>query len=174
MPLGTRVVVDLKPLGQNLKDLQTRAATLKAIRAGIREVQNVVKAAAPKRLGHLRRAQGTKAKKGRKGKTGSFGVQGAKTKYVKRTRPGKKSAAKPRDVRPAFYDHLVIGGTKPHGVKKGGGVVNKPHPGARPNPYRRKAYEAAKDAVGSVMVRVMGEETRKLLAKNALKLSRKK
>lgn len=164
MPLGVRVVADLAPIPAIATETQTRNATLKAVRAGIKIIQAAAKGAAPKRRGHLKRAQGTKAVKGKKGKTGSFAVQGAKTKYVK---TDKKSGKR---VVPAFYDHLVIGGVKPHSVREG----SLPHPGHSANPYRQRAYQSVKAQVGAAVLRVMGIEVNKILAKAAAKLKGKK
>ncbi len=53
----------------------------------------------------------------------------------------------------------------PHGVQKGGGVKVRPHPGARANPYRQRAYGSVRNQVMSEMKNVMGVEVRKILAK---------
>lgn len=182
MPLGVSVHIDTSGIGIAMSETQSRSATLKAVRAGIKVIQPVAKGLAPKRFGALKTAQGTKAVKGRKGKTGSFALQGARSKY-KRFRKGKK-------IVPAFYDHLVIGGTRPHSIRKGsklartrvskrtgksktsaevGQGVGKPHPGSRKNAYRLRAYRATRSAVMREMKRVMGIELQKILYKANLK-----
>lgn len=173
MPLGTRVVTDLRPLEADMKDLQTRNASQKAVKAGIAVVQPAVKGNAPTAYGHLKKAQGTKVKKGRRGKTGAFALQGAKTSYKKARKKKGKTATALAQAIPALYDHLVMGGVKSHGVGKGGAVVSTPHPGAKANPYRRRAYESVKGQVGAAMLKAYGEELKKLIAKNAAKLARK-
>lgn len=174
MPLGTRVEVDLRPLNEDIKELKTRAASVKAVRAGIKIIQGAAKGAAPKLFGHLKRAQGTKAKKGSRGKTGAFAVQGAKTKYRKPRKKKGKTATQLAEAIPALYDHLVMGGVKSHGVAKGGGVKNRPHPGARPNPYRRRAYYGVKAEVGRAMVKAYGDAIKKMIEKNAAKAAKKR
>jgi hypothetical protein len=169
MPLGIRVDVDTAGITVALNELQTRSASLKAVRAGIKIVQSAAKSAAPKRGGDLRRAQGIKAVKGKKGKTTSFAVQGAKTAYV-RFRKGRK-------IKPSKYDHLVIGGAKAHfmpyrkgfGVLKSQAGVKKMHPGARANPYRARAYAGVKSAVADTVMLAMAGETRKILDKATAK-----
>lgn len=171
--LGVSVQVDTSPIPASMSDLQTRSITLKAVRAGIKIVQSRVKAEAPRKRRHLQRAQGTVAKKGRKGKTIALAVQGAKTKYI-RTRPsGGRAKSGKAKVWPAKYDHLVIGGTKPHGVRKGGGTLAKKHPGGRANPYRRRAYDSVSGQVNAEMLRVTGIEVQKMLAKNEAKILKK-
>lgn len=189
MPLGVRVDVDTSPIPETIKETQKRSISLKACRAGAKIVNAAVKPRAPKRLGHLRRAQGVKAVRGKRGKTGSFAVQGVKTKYKKMVKAGRRSATAMRRVVPAFYDHLIIGGVKPHSIRKGAklarkgksavGDVNlgrgtgKPHPGHSANPYRLRAYEGVRSQVNREMLRVCGVEVQKVLDKNAAKLRAK-
>jgi hypothetical protein len=159
MPLGVSVHVDTSGIGVAMSDLESRKATFRAVSTGIKIVAIAAKARAPKRSGALKYSQGTKAKKGGKSKTGSFAVQGAKTKYKKPVKGGGKLKFR----RPALYDHLVIGGVKPHSIRKGsklartlkngemiaetGQGVGKPHPGHRANPYRKQAYNAVRASV---------------------------
>lgn len=185
MPIGVLVEVNTSAITASLKDLQERSVTLKAVRAGIKIVQSAARGTVPKRLKHLYRAQGTKAIKGRKGKTGSIALQGAKTKYVKVVATGKRAKTATKRVVPAFYDHLVIGGVKPHYVKRGlstktaegrkalSGATGKKHPGHRGNPYRERAYNAVKPQVAAEILRVAGAEVQKMLAKNQAKAFRK-
>lgn len=189
MPVGILVSIDKTPIPATVTEVQNRGATLKAVRAGAKIILRVARSAAPKGLGHLKRAQGIKAAKMKKGKTGSYAVQGAKTKYVKVVKAGSRSASGMKRVVPAFYDHLVQGGVKPHSIRKGskvtrtgkGGKVTaavgqgtgKPHPGHRANPYRRRAYEGVAQEVNREVLRVMGVELQKIINKNALKLAAK-
>lgn len=180
MPLGVRVEIDISGIGIALDELQTRTATYKAAAAGVKLMNRGAKALAPKRTGALRMAQGTKAKKGRKGKTVSFAVQGAKTKY--------KRMVKGKRIIPAYYDHLVIGGVKPHGIRKRsrlgrwvrgkwrpprGQGIGKPHPGARANPYRHRAYTGLHGEIEEVMKEALAVEVVKLLAKAHAKMMAK-
>ena len=158
MRVGTRAVVDTSGIRDLVTAAQFRSITLKAVRAGVKVLLPVAKAGAPRRPGSgaLKQSQGTKAVKGRKGRTGSYAVQGAKAKTQK--------IVKGKIVKPGKYDHLVQGGTKPHMVGK------KKHPGARPNPYRKRAYETVKGTIGDVMTGVMAVEVQKEIAKNSARL----
>lgn len=172
MPLGVSVQVDTSGIGVSLSELESRKATYRAVSTGIKIVTRAVKGRAPKRYGYLKSAQGQKAKKGTKGKTGSYAVSGSRTKYRK-VRDGKP-------VVPAFYDHLVIGGTKSHSIRKGsrlartkrgkttpeiGQGVGKKHPGARANPFRLRAYQSVRGDVQAAMMLAMRLEVQKILAK---------
>jgi hypothetical protein len=158
MRVGTRAVIDTSGIRALASEAQTRSITLKAVRAGIKVLLPVAKAGAPRRQGSgaLKQSQGTKAVKGRRGKTGSYAVQGAKTKTQK--------VVKGKIVKPGKYDHLVQGGTKPHMAGK------RKHPGAKPNPYRKRAYEGLKSEIGSMVASVMAVEVQKTISKNAAKL----
>lgn len=155
MRVGSRVAVDTSGIKGLVTEAQSRAITLKAVRAGVKVLLPVAKAGAPRRVGSgaLKQSQGTKAVKGRKGRTGSYALQGAKAKTQK--------IVKGKVVKPGKYDHLVQGGTKPHMVGK------KKHPGARPNPYRKRAYETVKGAIGETVATVMAVEAQKVIDKNA-------
>jgi hypothetical protein len=178
MPVGMKVTVetDTRGLSAVVGEAKTRNICLKGVRAGIKVLVGPAKAGAPKRSGALKQAQGYKAAKGRKGKTIAFGVQGARSS-AQRTYKGKV-------VKPGKYDHLVQGGTKPHRLGKGEKLatqrigkladVFKPgtsqssgerHPGAKPNPYRKRAFQAVKDQIGQAVNTAMGEEVQKIIAR---------
>lgn len=167
MPIGMRVAVDISGITGLVSEAKQRNITLKAVRAGIKILQPIAKANAPRRKGSgaLRQSQGTKAAKGKRGQTVAYAVQGAKTKFQKMVKlPGYRQPVK---VVPAFYDHLVQGGTKPHKLRGG------QHPGAKANPYRRRAYESVKSQIGAKMNEVMGIEVQKAIEKQAAKLAAK-
>lgn len=167
-----------------ISEAKARNITLKGAKAGGKLLVPPARAAAPKRKrsGALKQSQGMIAKKGRKGSTISFAVQGAKKKTVKMVKlPGYRT---PQKVVPAFYDHLVQLGTKPHSLKKGAklsrnrigrfiqrqiGSQNRSHPGAKANPYRKQAWERVKYTAGQAAVKAMGEELTKILAKQKAK-----
>ena len=200
--IGTRVVIDTSGFKDLVKIAESRSITLKGVKAGIKLLQIAAKAAAPRRVGSgaLKQSQGTKAKKGSKGRTLSFAIQGAKTKFVKMAMPRgyqnkglTKSGRRrwshgyktPQKIVPAYYDHLVQGGTRPHSLNKGAKLKRSKlgrlvqtliegkgsHPGTKPNPYRRRAYESIKDAVGATVNVAMGSELKRIIAKNAAKLN---
>lgn len=180
-PIGMKVEVDVRGFQGVVSTAQTRSITLKGVRAGIKVLVGPAKAGAPKRSGALKQAQGYRAAKGRKGKTIAFAVQGAKVATTK--------TYKGRTVKPGKYDHLVQGGTRPHRLGKGEKLsrtvstkaadIFKPgtaqtsggrHPGAKPNPYRRRAYQAHKDAIGAAVQKAMSDDLNKVLAREAAKL----
>lgn len=185
--ISTKVRTDVSGMVELIGITKTRTVTLKMVRAGAKELNSVVKPLAPRRKGGgaLRQSQGVKAAKGKKGKTVSFAVQGARTAFEKMSRAGGYKT--PQRVVPAFYDHLVQGGTKAHRLGKGellgrakvgrrkavaatSQTRGGQHPGTAPNPYRKRAYEAAKDRIGKTMTIVGGAELQKQIDKIAAKL----
>lgn len=190
--IGVKAVVDTQGFEAVVAEAKKRGIALKGARAGARVLSKAAKADAPRRKGSgaLKQAQGVKAAKGKKGLTTAFAVQGARRKVDKMvTLPGRK---KPVRVVPAFYDHLVQGGTKAHSVAKGQSLgraervskkgrtfgtavartdqTGKKHPGAKANPYRKRAWEAVKDEVGAAAVKAMAAETQKVIAKESAKI----
>lgn len=208
--VGMRVQIDTSGFKDIVKLSESRSITLKGVRAGIKILQKPAKSLAPRRVGSgaLRQAQGTKAKKGKKGRTLSFAIQGAKTGFSKmvkprgykksgRTRGGKRRWSggykTPQKAVPAFYDHLVQGGTQPHRLGKGQSMRRRGkigraiqqlrvlrdlargapgiHPGTKKNPYRKRAYQSVKAEVGAAVNKAMGDELQRIIAKNAAKLN---
>lgn len=186
--IGAKVSVNTSGIAFIVAENKRRDVTLKGARAAAKVLERAAKAGSPRRTGMLHKAQGVIAKKGRKGTTTSFAVQGAKKRTEKMVvPPGRKKAVR---VVPAFYDHLVQGGTRPHSVSKGQrlGRVQKPskagkligrhveetsqggtrHPGAKANPYRRRAWQSSQGEAGQAAVAAMGEAERKIFAKAAL------
>jgi hypothetical protein len=175
-PVGMKVEIDTRGFQGIVSEAKSRNVTLKGVRAGIKVLVGPAKGGAPRRSGALRQSQGYRAAKGRKGKTIAFAVQGARKAFEK-TYKGRRTV-------PGFYDHLVQGGTRPHRLGKGEKLerfdarktadVFKPgtsqttggvHPGAKPNPYRRRAYQSNKDQIGRAVLQTMGVELQKILAK---------
>jgi hypothetical protein len=177
--IGGKVKVDVSGAMALLSEAKQRRITLKGVKAGAKVLKTAARAAAPKRPGSgaLQAAQAIKAEKGRKGKTISFAVQGAKKKYVKMVRAGRSK--KEQKAVPAFYDHLVQLGTKPHATRKGSrlakgkkaavGQIGAGHPGAKANPYRKRAWVAVKDKAGRDTLSAMADELNKVLARAAKK-----
>lgn len=189
--ISAKVRVNTAGMKLIVAENKKRDVTLKGARAGTKVLERAAKAEAPVRKGSgmLRKAQGVLAKKGRKGTTISFAVQGARKRIEKMvTLPGR---TKPQRVVPAFYDHLVQGGTAAHSVSKGERLERKQktsksgkaygkmvaqtsqtgrkHPGARANPYRRRAWNTSQGAVGDAALNAMAEAERKILADAATK-----
>lgn len=180
-PLQVTVRMDTSGFTETLTRAQSRQVTLAGVKAGIKILQRSARSSAPRRRGSgaLKQSQGTVAKKGKKGKTVSFAVQGARKGFEKMVTP--KGYTKPQRAVPAFYDHLVQGGTRPHRLGKGenlermrrGRVAKRSsaqlrggtHPGTTPNPYRKRAYEAVKDQIGAAVMAAMKEKLIVVVAK---------
>jgi hypothetical protein len=47
------------------------------------------------------------------------------------------------------------------------GQTGQQHPGTSPNPYRKRAYDASKAAIGQAIIAAMAVEQRKIIAKAA-------
>jgi len=190
--ITAKVRIDTSGFGFVVAQNRKRGVTQKGARAGGKVLERAVKSAAPKRKGSgaLRVAQGIKVGKGKSGSTTAFAVQGSKKKYSKMAKfPRSK---KPVKVVPHLYDHLVQGGTRPHSLKKGSksnrrrlvpaGLLRfgrmllskvskvKGHPGAKPNPFRKRALSSAKHRIRGAILDAMAEEQRKLIARAAAKL----
>jgi hypothetical protein len=97
-----------------------------------------------------------------RGKTGKL-RKSISARTAKRDRPATIISARPKI---AFYRHMVIGGTKPHrirfpdqkaaGVSKSDGNIR--HPGAKANPFIRRAAEQHDDAAVAVAIRTITAE----------------
>jgi hypothetical protein len=176
-----KVTIDTSGFQALASPARLRAVTKKGVTAGARLIRDDAKARAPKVSRALAAAIGVKAEKGRRGKTLSYALVGARKKVVKMvTRPGRKTPVK---AVPAFYLHMVEGGTRPHGVTKGDRIARKGkataavgqkgrmHPGAHPMPFLESAFASRKDAAGQKAMEVMGAEVQKEIAKAAAKLA---
>lgn len=185
--VGTKVTVNVAGFDALIGAAKSRNVALKGVRAGIRVLVPAARAGAPKRAGSgaLRQAQGFKAQKGRRGDTVAYAVQGARTNVVKKVKTGRGTIL----AKPFKYDHLVQGGTKPHRLGKGEKLARERttrsatafvpgtaqatggrHPGAKPNPYRRRAAAGKRDEINRAATAAMGEELTRVLAKEAAKL----
>lgn len=176
-----KVEIDSSGLAAVGSVAKQRTITKRAVAAAARVVARRAKALAPKESGALKVAIGTKADKGRTGLTRSFAVVGARKKVVKMVvRKGRRT---PTKAVPAFYEHLVEAGTKPHAVGKGalrkrhgklpanqhGGV----HPGAKAEPHLKPALDETKAEAGRVAVEIMAAGFEKERQRAAAKLARK-
>lgn len=172
-----RLALDLSPLDALRKFSQQKAATLKAVRAGGKILQQAVKVRAPKRVtkggGGLKQSIGLKAAPGKRGRSLALAVVGARKKVVKLVVPPRGKT--PRKSVPAYYAHLVEKGTAPHAIQKGSRRVARrgnsatshpiQHPGARPNPFLAPAWHAAQREAIEAMSRVLAEAVAAILAK---------
>jgi hypothetical protein len=187
--IGGKVTLDLHGFQFIVTENKRRDVTLKGARAGMAVVQKEARTRAPKRVGALKKAQGILAKKGKRGLTTSYAVQGSRRKYeLMATPPGR---AKPMRIVPAFYDHLVQGGTRPHSVSRGQSLGREQryskagvkfgkhvkatnqggnqHPGTSAHPFRKFAWLAAKDRIADAALRAMAEAERKIMNQAARK-----
>ncbi len=76
---------------------------------------------------------------------------------------------KPRD--PVYYAHLVEGGTKPHALGKGSSRRKSKqhgnmHPGTKPRPFLRPAWDATESEVQDVITAEMQRGIEKAMAKH--------
>lgn len=123
-------------------------------------MQQAAKARAPKRSGALKQSIGIKSQKGTRGKTAALAIVGARVKVQKAVKPlrGKKKVI----ARPAKYAHLVEKGTKAHAG----------HPGTKPRPFLRPAFDAVKTQALAAAAKVIAAEIQKVIDRAAAKLAR--
>lgn len=185
-----KVEVDVSGLEALSSEAKKRNVTIHGARAAGKVLLPAARAGAPKRPGSgaLRRAQGVLVKKGtRSGTTASFAVQGARKKVDRMiVVRGRKKAQR---VVPAFYDHLVQLGTRPHALGKGEslgrdatkrrkaivrtGQGSGKHPGAKKNPYRERAWGAVSARAGTAALAAMDVALVKEIAKQSARLAAK-
>lgn len=159
-----------------------KVAAPEGIRKGLgdatRTLLGSAKAKVPTDTKSLKKALGRVVRKFKVGR-GYHGVVGArmdappkrgrKAKAARFThKKAQKGYQKERAVVPANYVHLVEFGTQPHAVSGGAevgrrgkptvGQAGKPHPGARPQPFLRPAYDEVKgDVLALIKARVRDE-----------------
>jgi HK97 gp10 family phage protein len=129
----------------------------KAIVAASSPIVKQARANAPVRFGFLKRSVGRKVKTYRTGNV--VAVIGAK-----------RGSGNSRHE-PANYSHLVERGTRPHQISKGAVIdkvltAGKPHPGAKPKPFLKPAFDAnvqsSTKIAGNVLAAGIEAEARKL------------
>ena len=186
--IRVKVATDTSGIKAVVTAAKARGITLAGAKAAGKLLKNAARSTAPKRPGSgaLKQAQGVKAAKGTKpGTTASYAVQGARKKVVKMVRV--RGRKKPVKAVPAFYDHLVQLGTKPHALGKGESLgrsgkrktvaktaqASGKHPGAKPNPYRERAWQVVKGAAATAAVNAMGKATQKEIDRQAAKVKAK-
>lgn len=179
--------VDASGLEAVEKLTKQRTITLKAVKAGAKVVLKATKAGVRKNSGLLKKAQGVKAAKSRAGKTISYAVVGSRRKVEAAV--VRKGRNKPQKAVPAFYDHLVRLGTKPHSVSKGESLGReqrtskrgakygksvlrtaqggRQHPGTKGDDFRKRGWEASKEEAGAKTLEVMGAEVDKAIAEQS-------
>lgn len=165
-----KMIASLQGLNRTLRNRVSR----RIVMAASKEVSKAAKSLAPRGTGTLQRSQGVVIRTyGGVNHRRFVGVIGARSGYLKGR--GFKLAQREtdrgkRNMGAALYQHLVIGGTRPHFLTKGSkkmrarktlrgkfgqlliGVrtllsnigTRKMHPGARPNPFLQRALQASK------------------------------
>ena len=164
------LVQQLQGLNRTLRNRVSRRIAVAASKA----VATAAKSFAPRGTGTLQRSQGVVIRTyGGVNHRRFVGVIGARSGYLKGR--GFKLAQREtdrgkRNIGAAVYQHLVIGGTRPHFLNKGARLIRKSkvstgrvirvgealrmstgvigkrkmHPGARPNPFLQRALQASK------------------------------
>lgn len=186
LSVSVKVVTKIDGIQFLAGEAKKRTVTLAGAKAAGKILKGAARSAAPRRKGggggSLKQAQGVRAQKGKKGLTVSFVVQGAKKKFEKVIK--RKGRNKPTRVVPAFYDHLVQLGTRPHRTGKGESLgrdatkrrkavlrtaqkTGGRHPGTAAYPYRKWAWETVKGPASAAALVAMGAMVRKLIARQA-------
>lgn len=179
-----RVKIDTTGIHAIVSEAKKRNITLAGAKAAAKILKNAARAAAPRRTGALAQAQAVKAAKGTRGSTASYAVQGSKRKYVRMVKL--KGRKKPTKVVPAFYDHLVQMGTRSHALGKGESLGRSgrrtavrtaqgtgKHPGAKANPFRRRAWQTVKEPASRAALDAMSVAVKKEIARQAAKYAAK-
>ncbi len=178
-PVGLKTAVNTRGITGVVNASKSRQIAMKGLRAGIRILVHTAKSGAPVGSGALRKAQGYRVAKGRK--VSAFAAQGVRVAAQKQV----GSVIR----KPAKYDHLVQGGVKPHRLGSGEKLsrhrvtkfaeIFQPatsqstggrHPGVKPNPYRRRAYQREKDRINTVILQEMGAELQRVIARESAKM----
>ena len=176
--LGVGIHVDMSPAGKLVNELQRKKVTAKAIGKGAKLVIPAARSRAPKRKGSgaLKKSIGSKSFASKKTKTGAVAVIGARRKTEVQVQHGNKTIT----AIPANYAHLVEFGTRAHSLAKGATLKRKSgkgvtkgqgsgpqHPGAKPKPFMKPAWDSTKDAVGEKVATEIVKEVQKQIEKNA-------
>lgn len=96
-----------------------------------------------------------------------------KARGVKREK-GQIAPYKRGQVYPRLYAHLVEFGSRPHSVAPKGSKMVLPHPGARPKPFMRPAFDESIGAAQAAVLRTLQLEAAKIAAKKARKAGGKR
>jgi hypothetical protein len=184
--LTTKVAIDASGIDAVLSEAKKRNITLKGAKAAGKVLKVAARGQAPKRSGATKRAQDVKAAKSKKGGTISYAVQGVRRKFSVTFTP--KGRRKPERVVPEKIDHLIQLGTRAHSLSKGarlartrkgvttaetGQDTGKKHPGAKPNPYRQRAWESVKGVAMDAAMNAMAQATQKEIDRLAAKIAAK-
>lgn len=168
MSIKGKLDLNLSGLNAVKSAARSRSITLKSVKAGAKVIAPAVKAGAQRRSGALKQSIGIKTAKGRRTKTAAYAVVGARTKVrkmVKRSRRGAKVLAVP-----AFYAHLVEGGTKAHARPNLETGTAGHHPGSRPKPFLKPAFDANKGKALDAAREAAADEIAKAIRSQAAKL----
>lgn len=180
MPSGLAIRTSISGIDNIIKSMQNLNRTLRnrvsrrVVMAASKVIATTAKSFAPRGTGALQRSMGVVIRTyGGVNHRRFVGVIGARSGFLKGR--GFKLARRQtdkgmRNMGPALYQHLVIGGTKPHYIAKGAQAMRvrktqkgrleqaniglrtlmvtaadrRMHPGARPNPFLQRALSASK------------------------------
>jgi hypothetical protein len=166
----TEINAKLERLPQRLRNRAARRGMTKAARILLREMKMNV----PRESGALRRALKyvikTPKRAGRA--TGyPYAILGPNKEHQTVTRRRGKWGKQTMRVRPAFYEHLVDGGARPHQIyNRNRKPMQKDilHPGVTPTNYRRRSIEAVRERCMSVLADEIQREINIMLAGRGL------
>jgi HK97 gp10 family phage protein len=174
--MGIRLRVKVEGVSEILRSLREadEKVAKKSLRQAVNEATKPVlreaKAGVPTATKSLKKSLGRKVKSYKGGRI-VFALVGARKdskgkpakfrRQVRRSKVGKEITRNP-----VKYLHLVEGGTKPHSLAKGSRLgIGKQHPGARPNPFMRRANDRTKITVKSIMANTLQNALRGLKRK---------
>lgn len=156
----------------------------RALYAGVKIIRDSARAKAPVRFGALKKAIVAQTRslnpalKGRSAqhvgvvtiekKAFTINPKTGRARVAKREK-GQRSPYKRGQIYPRNYAHMVEFGTRPHSVAPKGSSVRDPHPGARPKPFMRPAFDESIGAAQAVVLRTLQVEAAKIAAKKAQK-----
>jgi HK97 gp10 family phage protein len=168
----------LNDIVRALDDIEKKAAR-KGIRKGINDGTKLLvqsaRAYVPVDTKALKKAIGRRVKGYRSGKF-VIGVVGARMDSPRKPKKFAKEVVrrgerKTQYVVPAYYAHLVEFGTQPHHIGKGSSIrqsrrSGRMHPGARPKPFLRPAWDE-QGAAAQALIRQRVKEAIRELANKA-------
>ncbi len=141
MQINTAVNADnvFEALAQ-IKRGPKRGIMTKAMRAALKPLPGIVKAAVPRELGLLRKFISQKVKF-YVARTTAIGLVGPAVRPAVVMRRPSSWSTQPQRQNPVKYAHLVERGTRPHDIrtKRGGTIM---HPGAKAHPFMGPAAES--------------------------------
>ena len=177
MPAANFAMIGMEDILKRLERLEPkkqRQALKRAVGKAGNEIVKDARKRVPVGLGLLKISLGRKDKIYRKNNT-AVSVIGARTRFkgkkAENIRAGGGRASK---ARPANYAHLVEFGTSPHAISSPGGFLSfagiitrkVDHPGGRPKPFLRPAFESQKMQALSVAAKSLEDDFAKAVKRS--------